>query len=119
MLVPGTHREPEKLVYVSFGDKSTLGGLKHRDVRQKRIEHYANDKEPPTCLVRLYEKYPQTAVQGNIVFYLTPRHKYKFTDEGIIPINIDNLQFGCKRIKLSVSFNDRKPGTVIRSFSFA
>ena len=41
-LVPGTDREPEKLVYVSFEEKNNLGGLKHRNVRQKRIEHYAN-----------------------------------------------------------------------------
>ena len=35
-LVPGTEREPEKLVYVSFGEKNNLGGLKHRNVGQKR-----------------------------------------------------------------------------------
>ena len=33
-LVPGTDRELEKLVYVSFGEKNKLGGLKHRNVRQ-------------------------------------------------------------------------------------
>ena len=76
------------------------------------------------CLVCLYKKYlekcPKTAVQGNNVFYLTPRQKYKSTDEGtgMIPINIDHLQFGCKKIKMSVSFNGCKPETVIRSFSF-
>ena len=42
-LVSGTDRE---LVYLSFGEKNNLGGLKHRNVRQKRIEHYANDGEP-------------------------------------------------------------------------
>ncbi|KAK2564277.1 hypothetical protein P5673_012532, partial [Acropora cervicornis] len=40
------------------------------------------------CLVHLYkkslEKCPKTAVQGNNVFYLTPRRKYKSTDEGPI-----------------------------------
>ena len=121
-LVPGTDREPEKLVYVSFGEKNNLGGLKHRNVRQKRIEHYANDEEPAMCLVRLYKKYlekcPKTAVQGNNVFYLTPRQKYKSTDEGMIPMNIRHLQFWRKRIKMSVSFNGRKPEMVIRSFSF-
>ena len=121
-LVPGTDREPEKLVYVSFGKKNNLGALKHRNVTQKRIEHYANDEEPAMYLVLLYKKYlekcPKTAVQGNNVFYLTPRQKYKSTDEGMITINIDHLQFGCKRIKMSVSFNSRKPETVIRSFSF-
>ena len=85
----GTDIEPEKLVYVSFGEKNNLGGLKHRNVRQKRIEHYANDEEPAMCLVRLYKKYlekcPKTAVQGNNVLYLTPRQKYKSTDEGMMP----------------------------------
>ena len=103
-LVPGTEREPEKLVYVSFEEKNNLGGLKHRNVRQKRLEHYANDEEPAMCLVRLYKKYlekcPKTALQGNNVFYLTPRQKYKSTDEGMISINIDRLQFVCKRIKM-------------------
>ena len=69
------------------------------------------------CLVHLYkkslEKCPKTTVQGNNVFYLTPRRKYKSTDEGMIPINIDHLQFGCKRIKMSFSFNGPKPETVI------
>ena len=95
-LVLGTNREPEKLVCVSFGEKNNLGGLKNRNVRQKRIEHYANDEEPAICLVRLNKKYlekcPKTAVQGNNVFYLTPRQKYKSTDEGMIPINIDRVQ---------------------------
>ena len=36
----------------------------------------------------------------------------------MIPINIDHLQFECKKIKMSLSFNGRKPETVIRSFSF-
>ena len=45
-LGPGRDRELEKLVYVSFGEKNNLGGLKLGNVRQKRIKHYANDKEP-------------------------------------------------------------------------
>ena len=49
------------------------------------------------------EKCPKTAVQGNNVFYFTPRQKYKSTDEGMIPIKIHHLQFGCKRVKASVS----------------
>ena len=60
-------------------------------------------------LLGLYKKYlekcPKTAVQGNNVFYLTPRLKYKSTNEGMIPVTI-------------VSVNGRKPETVIRSFSF-
>jgi len=39
-LVPGTDREPEKLLYVSFGEKNNLRGLKQCNVRQKRIERY-------------------------------------------------------------------------------
>ena len=31
----------------------------------------------------------------------------------MIPINIDHLQFGCKRIKMSVSFKGRKPETLL------
>ena len=46
------------------------------------------------------------------------RQKYKSTDESMISINIDRLQFVCKRIKMRVSFNGRKPETVIGSFSF-
>lgn len=33
----------EKLIYPSFEQKNNLGGLKHRNIRQRRIEHYAND----------------------------------------------------------------------------
>ena len=47
-LGPGRDREPEKLVYVSFGEKNNIRGWKLCNVRQKRIEHYANDKEPGT-----------------------------------------------------------------------
>ena len=77
---------------MSFGEKNNLRKLKHRNLRQKRIKHYANDKEPAMCLICLYKEYlekcPKTAVQGNNVFYLTPRQKYKSTDEGITPINV-------------------------------
>ena len=36
---PACGNEPEKLVHVSFGEKNNLGGLKHRAVKRKRIEH--------------------------------------------------------------------------------
>ena len=75
-LVSGTDREPEKLVYVSFGEKNNLGGLKHRNLRQKRIKHYANDEEPAMWLVRLYKKYlekcPKTASRETM--YSTSLH---------------------------------------------
>ena len=38
-----TGDEPEKLVYTSFGEKNNLSGLKHRVMKRKRVEHYAND----------------------------------------------------------------------------
>ena len=41
-LEPANEKEPEKLIYVPFGEKNNLGGLKHRSFKQKRIEHYAN-----------------------------------------------------------------------------
>ena len=51
-------------------------GLKHRNVRQKRIEHYAEGDEPAMCLVRLYKKYlekcPEAAVQR--IMYFTSLH---------------------------------------------
>ena len=49
-------KEPEKLVYVSFGEKNNLGGLKHRSLKRKRVEHYMNEDCPSRCLVRLYTR---------------------------------------------------------------
>ena len=83
---PACGNEPEKLVYVSFGEKNNLGGLKHRAVERKRIEHYANGDCPTRCLVRLYKKYVETYCPVAIakdVFYLSPRQKYRDSDEGI------------------------------------
>ena len=42
-LVPGTDDSRKSWSMLSFGEKNNLGGSKHRNVRQKRIEHYAND----------------------------------------------------------------------------
>ena len=56
-LVNESDKEPEKLVYKSFGEKNNQGGLKHRAVKTKRIEHYANKEMPDRCLVNLYKKY--------------------------------------------------------------
>ena len=42
-LEPACGTEPEKLVYVSFGEKNNLGGLKHRNMKRKRVEHYINE----------------------------------------------------------------------------
>lgn len=84
-LEPANEKEPEKLIYVSFGEKNNLGGLKHRSFKQKRIEHYANNSTPDRCLVHLYKKYvskcPESAMAKN-VFYLTPRRGFKHSDDG-------------------------------------
>jgi hypothetical protein len=37
-LEPACGTEPEKLVYVSFGEKNNLGGLKYRNMKRKRVE---------------------------------------------------------------------------------
>lgn len=83
---PACDNEPEKLVYVSFGEKNNLGGLKHRAVKRKRIEHYANGDCPARCMVRLYKKYVEKCCPkaiANDVFYLSPRRKFTDSDEGI------------------------------------
>ena len=84
-LEPANEKEPEKLIYVSFGEKNNLGGLKHRSFKQKRIKHYANNSTPDRCLVHLYKKYvskcPESAMAKN-VFYLTPRRGFKHSDDG-------------------------------------
>lgn len=86
---PASEKEPEKLVYTyiyiySFGNKNNLGGLKHRTVRRKRVEHYANETCSAPCWVRLYKKYweeCQKSAIANDVFCLGPRRKYDFSDK--------------------------------------
>ena len=48
-------------------------------------------------------------------YEVNPRQKYKSTDEGMIPINIHHLQFGRKKIKMSVSLNgvNTQPGILL------
>ena len=73
-------------MYVSFGEKNNLGGLKHHAVKRERIEHYANGDCPTRCLVRLYKKYVEKYCPeaiANDVFYLSPRLNHKDSDEGI------------------------------------
>ena len=75
-LVEAIATEPEKLLYNSFGEKNNQGGLKHRSVKPKRIEHYANNDIPERCSVNLYKKYVArcpTGVSGS--FYLAPKRK--------------------------------------------
>ena len=86
-LVTASKKEPEKLVYVLFGEKNNLGGLKHRGKRQKRTEHYSSgDNMPERCLVRLYKLYVSKCHKSALekdVFYVAPRPKYYFTDKGM------------------------------------
>ena len=75
--------------------------------REPRIS--ANTKVNTSWAVRCWEEW---AVERNVkvkknssrekYFEVNPRQKYKSTDEGMIPINIHHLQFGRKRIKMSV-----------------
>jgi hypothetical protein len=84
-LEPACGKEPEKLVYVSFGEKNNLGGLKHRNMKRKRVEHYINEGCPSRCLVRLYKKYVGKCSSDAIakdIFYLSPRRKYSDSDKG-------------------------------------
>ena len=85
-VMEASEKEPEKLVYQSFGEKNNSGGLNHRGVKRKVIEHYRNEYMPEKCLVLLYKKYiskcPKSALKKD-VFYLTPKRKYNSSDEGM------------------------------------
>ena len=78
--------------------------------RESRIP--ANTKVNTSWAVRCWEEW---AIERNVkvkknssrekYYEVNLRQKYKSTDEGMIPINIHHLQFGRKRIKMSVNFN--------------
>ena len=73
-------------MYVSFGEKNNLGGLKHRNMKRKRVEHYVNEDCPGRRLVRLYKKYVEKCSSEAItkdIFYLSPRRKYSESDKGM------------------------------------
>ena len=82
-----TGDEPEKLIYTSFGEKSNLGGVKHRAMKRKCVEHYANDACPDRCMVHLYKIYvercPSEAMIKD-VFYLAPKQKCRDSDKGML-----------------------------------
>ena len=90
-LVEGKGNEEEKLIYCSFGEKNNLGGLKHRGVKAKRIEHYANRDRPERCLVALYKKYlakcPKAAMEKDS-FYVSARRKYEEDDAGSLIVDL-------------------------------
>ena len=93
-----TGDEPEKLVYTSFGEKNNLGGLKHRAMKRKRVEHYANDACPDRCMVHLYKMYvercPSEAMIKD-VFYLAPKRKCLDSGKGMFSLR-------CRRYRVSV-----------------
>ena len=75
-LVQPTDGEPY-LVYVENFSKNNAGGLSHRKVQPKQVEHHANTANPSRCLVKLYQKYIShrpTDVPSK-AFYLTPLKK--------------------------------------------
>ena len=65
--------------------KNNLGGLKHRAVKAKCVEHYANRDRPERCLVQLYKRYlakcPHRAIEKDS-FYVSARRKYEKDDPG-------------------------------------
>ena len=79
--------------------------------RESRIP--ANTKINTSWAVRCWEEW---AIERNVkvkknsskekYYEVNLRQKYKSTDESMTPINIHHLQFGRKRIKMSVSFNE-------------
>ena len=88
-LVEATEAEPEKLVFSSFGEKNNQGGLKHRSVKTKRVEHYANEDIRERCLVYMYKTYMARCPKGiSGTFYLAPKRKIEAGDEGIFAANL-------------------------------
>jgi hypothetical protein len=79
-------REHRLLKFSQFTlEKNNLGGLKHRNMMRKRVEHYINEGCPSRCLVRLYKKYMGKCSSEAIakdIFYLSPRRKYSDSDKG-------------------------------------
>ena len=60
------------------------GGLKHRNMKRKRVGHHINEECPSRCLVRLYKKYVGKCSLEAIakdIFYLSPRRKYSDSDK--------------------------------------
>ena len=112
-LEPATESESEKLIYLSYGEKNNLGGIKHRRVRQKRVEHYANPSSEERCMVQLYKKYiarcPQ-GVQDKYMFYLSPRRKWKISDEG------NRQSFIEKKWNLIYVLLQEKPDLILTDF---
>ena len=80
-----TFRKRTRKAYIRIvWRKNNLGGLKHRTVRRKQVEHYANKTCPERCLVNLFkiymEKCPKAAIEHCV---LSPRRKYELSDKGI------------------------------------
>ena len=61
--------------------KNNPGGLKHRRLEPKIVEHYENLENPDRCFIKLYECYlmhcPIESERKNLSFYLTPLKKPK------------------------------------------
>jgi len=83
-LIKGSEpNERSKLQYISFGEKNYAGGLKHRKVRPKTVEHYDNPTNPSRCLVRLFKKYQSKCKieKPDCPLYLSPKRKVRPEDD--------------------------------------
>ena len=83
-VIEGDLVERTRLKYTSFAEKNYAGGLEHRKVKAKVVEHHENIVNPERCVVRLYKKYVSKCpndVIGGSVFYLTPKRKWSAVDE--------------------------------------
>ena len=67
------------LKYVENFSKNNAGGLAHRKLQPKQVEHHANLSNPQRCFVRLYSEYVRRCPEDrkNDSFYLTPLKKPK------------------------------------------
>ena len=83
-VIEGDFIERTRLKYTSFAEKNYAGGLQHRKVKAKVVEHHENIVNPKRCVIRLYKKYVSKCpndVIGGSVFYLTPKRKWSAGDE--------------------------------------
>ena len=69
------------LRYFENTSKNNPGGLKHRKIEPKIVEHSENKNNPERCFVRFYQLYvshcPPASKRTNDSFYLTPLKKKK------------------------------------------
>jgi hypothetical protein len=68
-------QEREKLQFTGFVDKTHQGGLKHRKLGARFVEHHASEVNEERCVVHVFKKYMTECDKNNPfdVLYLKPK----------------------------------------------